>query len=154
MSRSPDSSIAQNRKARHDYFIEDTYEAGLVLQGWEVKSIRQGKVQLVDSHIIFRRSEAWLLGAHITPLLSASTHIHPEPTRTRKLLLHRSELSKLIGSIERKGYTLIPLELYWSKNNVKVRIGLAKGKKQHDKRDSARERDWQREKARVMKAFR
>ncbi len=123
------SQIAVNRKARHDYFIEETLEAGIVLEGWEVKSIRQGKVQLTDSHIIFKRSEAWLLGSHITPLLSASTHIHPDPTRTRKLLLHRDELHKLVGAIDRKGYTLVPLELYWKSNHVKLRIALVVGKR-------------------------
>lgn len=145
------SVIAVNRKAKHDYFIEETLEAGIVLEGWEVKSMRAGKAQLTDSHIIFKKSEAWLLGSHITPLLSASTHIHPDPTRTRKLLLNRRELHRLVGSIDRKGYTLIPLELYWHNRHIKLKIALAKGKKAHDKRETIKERDWQKEKTRLMK---
>jgi SsrA-binding protein len=144
--------IAVNRRARHDYFIEETYEAGLALQGWEVKSLREGKAQLVDAYALIKRGEIFLFGALITPLLSASTHVVPEAQRTRKLLLNRAEIDKLIGAIERKGYTLIPLSLYWKQNRVKVDLGLARGKQEHDKRDSEKERDWNREKQRVMRA--
>jgi SsrA-binding protein len=146
------STIAQNKKARFDYFIEDRIEAGLALQGWEVKSMRAGKAQLTDSFVIFRDGEAWLLGSHVTPLNTVSTHVVAEPKRTRKLLMNRREIDRLIGLVERKGYTLIALELYWSKNRVKVAVGLAKGKKQHDKRDTEKDRDWQRDKARALKA--
>ena len=146
------SSIAQNKKARFDYFIEDRLEAGLALQGWEVKSMRAGKAQLTDSFVIFRDGEAWLLGSHVAPLNTVSTHVVAEPKRTRKLLMNRREIDRLIGLVERKGYTLIALELYWSKNRVKVAVGLAKGKKQHDKRDTEKDRDWKRDKARALKA--
>ena len=146
------SSIAQNKKARFDYFIEDRLEAGLALQGWEVKSMRAGKAQLTDSFVIFRDGEAWLLGSYVTPLNTVSTHVVAEPKRTRKLLMNRREIDRLIGLVERKGYTLIALELYWSKNRVKVAVGLAKGKKQHDKRDTEKDRDWKRDKARALKA--
>ena len=146
------SSIAQNKKARFDYFIEDRLEAGLALQGWEVKSMRAGKAQLTDSFVIFRDGEAYLLGSHVAPLNTVSTHVIAEPKRTRKLLMNRREIDRLIGLVERKGYTLIALELYWSKNRVKVAVGLAKGKKQHDKRDTEKDRDWQRDKARALKA--
>lgn len=146
-----DTNIAVNRRAHHEYAIEDHYEAGLVLEGWEVKSLRAGRVQLDQSYVLLKNGAAWLLGASITPLLTASTHISPDPQRTRKLLLHQSELSKLIGSVERKGYTLIPLKLYWKNNRVKLDVALAKGKKQHDKRATEKERDWQREKQRIMK---
>ena len=149
--KQPIPSIALNRRASHDYFIEERFEAGLVLLGWEVKSLRAGRVQIDQSYILLKQGEAWLLGAIITPLLTASTHIHPDPTRTRKLLLHARELNKLIGQVERKGYTLIPLSLYWKQNRIKLAIGLAKGKKQHDKRRDIKERDWQREKARLFK---
>lgn len=144
-------TIAVNRQASHEYFIEERYEAGLVLEGWEVKSLRAGRAQLKESYVVLRNAEAWLLGAHISPLTSASTHIEPDPVRTRKLLLQRAELNTLIGHVERKGYTLIPLSLYWSKGRAKLSIGLAKGKKLHDKRASEKERDWQREKQRVMR---
>ena len=144
--------IALNKKARHDYFIEDTFEAGLALEGWEVKSLRAGRGQLTESYVHLRNSEAWLLGAHISPLNTASTHIKPDPTRTRKLLMHRLELDRLVGAVERKGYTLVPLNLHWCKGRVKLDIGLAKGKKQHDKRASEKDRDWQRQKAQIMKA--
>lgn len=144
-------TIAVNRKARHDYFIEEHLEAGLVLMGWEVKSIRAGRAQMSEAHVIVRRGEAWLLNAHISPLDSASTHVNPEPTRTRKLLLHKKELNKLIGSIDRKGYTVVPLSMYWKTGKVKLEIGLAKGKKQYDKRADLKERDWQRQKQRLMK---
>lgn len=144
-------SIAVNRQATHEYFIEERFEAGLALEGWEVKSLRAGRAQLKESYVTLKNGEAWLFGAHVSPLASASTHIDPDPTRTRKLLLHRHELSRLIGLVERKGYTLIPLALYWSKGRAKLEIGLAKGKKLHDKRASEKDRDWQREKQRVMK---
>jgi SsrA-binding protein len=150
--KSGDSSIAQNKKAHFDYFIEERVEAGLALQGWEVKSMRAGKAQLTDSFVIFRDGEAYLLGAHVTPLNTVSTHVIAEPKRTRKLLMNRREIDRLIGLVERKGYTLIALELYWSKNKVKVKVGLAKGKKQHDKRDTEKDRDWQRDKSRALRA--
>jgi SsrA-binding protein len=146
------SSIAQNRKARFDFFIEEKLEAGVALMGWEVKSIRAGKAQITDSFVILREGEPWLLGSHITPLNTASTHVVADPKRIRKLLLNRREIDRLTGLVERKGYTLVALELYWSKNRVKLAIGLAKGKKQHDKRDTEKDRDWQRDKARVMKS--
>ena len=149
---SGESSIAQNKKARFDYFIEDRLEAGLALLGWEVKSMRAGKAQITDSFVILREGEAWLLGSHVTPLITVSTHVIADPKRIRKLLLNRREIDRLTGLVERKGYTLIALELYWSKNRIKVAVGLAKGKKQHDKRDSEKDRDWQRDKARVLKA--
>ncbi|BCX82175.1 SsrA-binding protein [Methylomarinovum caldicuralii] len=146
--------IALNRRARHDYFIEETYEAGLALEGWEVKSLRAGRASLAESYVLIKDGEAWLFGAHITPLPSASTHVQADPTRTRKLLLHKQELHKLIGLVERRGYTLVPLKLYWKKNLVKLEIGLAKGKKLYDKRAVERERDWQREKQRLVKQTR
>ena len=146
-------TIAVNRKASHEYTLEERYEAGVVLEGWEVKSLRAGKIQIAESYVLLKKEEAWLIGSHISPLLSASTHVKADPTRTRKLLLHRNELSRLIGLIERRGYTLIPLSLYWSRGRVKLEIGLAKGKKQHDKRASEKERDWQREKQRLFKAI-
>lgn len=145
------ATIATNRKAQHDYFIEDRFEAGLLLQGWEVKSLRAGRVQLDQSYVLLKRGEAWLFGASITPLAAASTHITPDPQRSRKLLLHQHELNKLIGSVERRGYTVTPLLLYWKNNKVKLEIGLAKGKKQHDKRASEKERDWKRQKQRLLK---
>ena len=145
------TTIATNRKAHHDYFIEDRYEAGLVLQGWEVKSLRAGRIQLDQSHILLKNGEAWLFGALITPLQTASTHVHPDPQRTRKLLLKQREINKLIGSVERKGYTVVPLLLYWKDNRVKLEIGLAKGKQLHDKRATEKERDWQRQKQRLFK---
>ncbi len=151
-NKKPSSTIAVNKRARHDYFIEDTFEAGLALEGWEVKSLRAGRAQLTESYVHVREGEAWLLGAHITPLSTASTHIHPDPTRTRKLLLHRHELDRLVGAVERKGYTLVPLNLHWSRGRAKLEVGLAKGKKQHDKRATTKERDWQRQKARILKS--
>ena len=144
-------SIIDNRKAFHDYFIEDRFEAGLVLQGWEVKSIRAGRVQLKESHIIVRDGELWLLGMHVSPLPTASTHIHPDATRTRKLLLKASEINKLIGKVEQRGHTLVPLNLHYKGARIKLDLALARGKKLHDKRDTARDRDWQREKERLMK---
>ena len=146
-----ENTIAVNRKARHEFFIEDRFEAGLVLEGWEVKSLRDGKAQLNESYVHVRNGEAWLANALITALKTASTHIKPEPQRDRKLLLHRAELHKLIGAVERKGYTLIPLNMYWKKGMAKIQIALAKGKQQHDKRAAAKERDWNRDKARIMK---
>ena len=143
--------IAVNRKARHDYFIEDTFEAGLVLEGWEVKSLRAGSAQLTESYVYIRGAEAWLIGAHFSPLKTASTHVKPDPTRSRKLLLHRQELDRLIGAVERKGYALVPLDLHWHKGRAKLKIGMAKGKKQHDKRAASKDRDWQRQKARILK---
>ena len=143
-------TIAQNKKARFDYEILEHFEAGLQLEGWEVKSLRAGKVQLVDSYVLLKNDEAWLIGTLITPLLTASTHINPDPTRTRKLLLHRKELEKLIGSVHQKGHTVVPLSLYWKHNRVKVDIVLVVGKKQHDKRATIKERDWQREKSRIL----
>lgn len=147
-----ENQIAQNRRARHDYFIEDTLEAGLVLEGWEVKALRAGNGQLSEAYVHVKDGEGWLIGAHIAPLRSASTHVRTDPTRTRKLLLHRGELDRLIGAVERKGYALVPLDLHWQRGRVKLSIGLAKGKKQHDKRQSKKEQDWQRQKARIMKA--
>jgi SsrA-binding protein len=143
--------IALNRQARHDYFIEETLEAGLALQGWEVKSLRDGRVQLKESYVLLKNGEAWLFGSHITPLSTASTHVRADPTRTRKLLLHRQELNRLLGSVERKGYALVPLALYWSKGKIKLEMGLAKGKKAHDKRAVEKDRDWQREKQRMLR---
>jgi SsrA-binding protein len=146
--------IALNKKARHDYFIEETFEAGLALQGWEVKSLRAGRAQLTESYVHVRDGEAWLLGAHITPLITVSTHIQADPTRTRKLLMHRQELDRLVGAVERKGFTLVPLNLHWSRGKAKLEIGLAKGKKQHDKRAVKKDRDWERQKAQILKSSR
>src|SRR4051812_2248666 len=143
--------IAENRRARYDYFIEERLEAGLVLQGWEVKSMRAGKAQVAEAYVYLKEGEAFLFGANITPLKTASTHLVPEPSRTRKLLLNKAELSRLVGSVERKGYTLVPLDLHWKDGRAKLEIGLAKGKKQHDKRANEKDRDWQRDKARVMR---
>lgn len=150
-SETGSNTIALNRKARHDFFIEDRLEAGICLEGWEVKSLRDGRAQLSESYVLLRNGEVFLFGAHITPLPTASTHIHPDPARTRKLLLHRSEINRLIGNVERKGYTLVPLALFWKRGRAKLEIGLAKGKKQHDKRATEKERDWQRERARMLK---
>lgn len=152
MSSAATASIVVNKKARHDYFIEDRFEAGIALEGWEVKSLRAGRVQLVDSYVIIKNNEAFLIGALITPLPTVSTHYEPDPRRTRKLLLHREELNKLIGAVERKGYTLLALSMYWKRGLCKVELGLAKGKQAHDKRDSERERDWQRERSRLLKS--
>jgi SsrA-binding protein len=145
------ATIALNKKARHDYFIESTNECGLVLEGWEVKSLRSGRAQITESHVRLKDGEAWLLGAHIAPLSSASTHVTPDPTRTRKLLLHRNELDRLIGAVERKGYTLVPLALLWRSGRAKLEIGLARGKKQHDKRATQKDRDWKRQQSRILK---
>ncbi len=145
------STIVSNKKARHDFFIEDRFEAGIVLEGWEVKSLRAGKVQIVDSYVFIKNGEAWMSGTNIHPLLSASTHVHPNATRVRKLLLHRHQIDKMLGAVERKGYTLVALSFYWKHGRVKVEIGLAKGKQTHDKRATEKERDWKREKERIMK---
>jgi SsrA-binding protein len=145
-------SIAQNKKAFFDYFIEEKYEAGIVLEGWEVKAIRDGRTNLKEAYVIIQRGELYLLGCHITPLGAASTHIRPDATRTRKLLLHKEEIAKLIGKVERAGYTLVPLDMHFSKGRVKLQIGLAKGKKQHDKREAEKEKDWKREQSAIMKS--
>ena len=145
-------SIAQNKKAFHDYFIEEKFEAGLVLQGWEAKAIRSARAQLKEAYVVVQRGELFLIGAHISPLPTASTHITPDPTRTRKLLMHGEEIGKLIGRVDRAGYTLVPLDLHYSRGRIKLAIGLAKGKKQHDKRDSEKERDWQRERQRLLRS--
>lgn len=144
-------SIIDNRKAFHDYFIEERFEAGLVLQGWEVKAIRAGRANIKESYVIIRDGELFILGMHISPLATASTHVRPDPTRTRKLLLHEREISRLIGQVERAGYALVPLDLHYSKGRIKAEIGLAKGKKQYDKREDDKKRDWEREKGRLMR---
>jgi SsrA-binding protein len=145
------STIAVNRRARHDYFIEDRFEAGLALEGWEVKSLRAGNAQLTEAYVYLKKGEAWLVGAHFAPLKTASTHVATDPTRERKLLLHRHELDRLTGAVERKGYALVPLDLHWHKGRAKLSVGLGKGKKQHDKRADRRDRDWQRQKERILK---
>lgn len=146
-------TIAQNKRARHEYHIEEKYEAGLVLLGWEVKSLRAGKAQLVDSYVIFKDNEAWLIGAHLTPLEAASTHVIADPTRTRKLLMNRKEIDKIARQSEQDGYTAVCLSLFWKKNKVKADIALVKGKKLHDKRATIKEREWGRQKQRVLKAY-
>ncbi len=147
-------TIVQNKKATHDYFIEERFEAGLALEGWEVKAIRAGRVQLKEGYVIVRDAELYLIGAHITALPEASTHVKPDPLRSRKLLMHAGEIAKLIGKVERAGYTLVPLDLHYTRGRVKATIGLAKGKRQYDKRATEREREWQRERQRVLKAAR
>ena len=144
-------SITVNKKAFHDYFIEEKFEAGMSLLGWEVKAIRAGRANIKESYVVIRDGEVFIFGMHITPLAEASTHVHPDPTRTRKLLLHAKQISKLIGLVERAGYTLMPLDLHYQKGRIKVEIGLAKGKKQHDKREAEKERDWNREKQLLMR---
>ncbi|HSQ04380.1 MAG TPA: SsrA-binding protein SmpB [Burkholderiales bacterium] len=144
-------SIVQNKKAFHDYFIEQRFEAGIVLEGWEVKAIRAGRVQLKESYVIVQHGEIFLIGCHISALATASTHVHPDPTRTRKLLLNAAEINKLIGSVERAGYTLVPLDMHYTRGRVKLEIGLAKGKKQHDKRQAEKEREWRREQQRYLR---
>jgi SsrA-binding protein len=144
-------SIIANKKAFHDYFVEERFEAGISLQGWEVKAIRAGRANIKESYVVIRSGEVFLFGMHVTALPEASTHVHPDPIRTRKLLLHANQISKLIGQVERAGYTLLPLNLHYLRGRIKVEIGLAKGKKQHDKRDAEKERDWDREKARLMR---
>lgn len=154
MSKKPTASntqIARNKKAYHDFFIEEHYEAGLALEGWEVKSLRASRAHLKESYVLLHGGEAFLFGCHISPLTSASTHIQADPTRTRKLLLHREEIGRLIGLVERKGYTLIPLVMYWKHNRAKLDIGLARGKKEHDKRAAEKDRDWERDKQRIMR---
>ena len=147
-------SIVENRKALHDYFIEERYEAGLALAGWEVKAIRAGRAQLKEAYVILRNGEVYLIGAHITPLTAASTHVSADPTRSRKLLLHAEEIRQLIGKVERAGYTLIPLDLHYSGGRVKLNVGLARGKKQYDKRETEKKKEWQREQQRLIKAKR
>ncbi|MBT5097744.1 SsrA-binding protein SmpB [Gammaproteobacteria bacterium] len=149
---SDDNTIAINKKARFDYFIEDSFEAGLVLEGWEVKSLRAKSIQVKESYISIKDGEAFLQGAHITPLNTASTHITPDATRKRKLLMHRKEIDRLVGAVDRKGYTVVPVKLYWKKGRAKIEVGLAKGKQMHDKRASQKDRDWQRDKSRVLKS--
>jgi len=144
-------SIAQNKKAFHDYFVEQKFEAGIELEGWEVKSIRAGRVQLKEAYVIVRGGEIYLIGCHISPLSTVSTHFQPDPARTRKLLLHKEEINRLIGSVERAGYTMLPLDMHFKRGRIKLEIGLAKGKKQHDKRQAEKEREWTREKQRVLK---
>src|SRR6266481_2224669 len=149
--RTPPMSIVENKKAYHDYFVEEKFEAGLALQGWEVKAIRAGRAQLKEAYVVVKKGEIVLLGAHVTPLLTASTHIRPDATRTRKLLLHRTEINRLIGKVERAGYTLTPLNLHFTKGRIKLEIGLARGKKQYDKRETEKLRDWTREKQRLLR---
>jgi SsrA-binding protein len=144
-------AIVENRKAFHDYFVEERYEAGLVLEGWEVKAIRAGRAQISDAYVIVDGGALWLLGGHISPLLTASTHVKPDPTRTRKLLMSAEEIRRLVGKVEQRGYTLIPLDLHYSKGRIKLQIALAKGKLKHDKRASEREKEWQREKTRLLR---
>ncbi|HEX2831161.1 MAG TPA: SsrA-binding protein SmpB [Burkholderiales bacterium] len=145
-------SIVQNKKAFHDYFIEERFEAGIVLEGWEAKAIRAGRVQIKEAYVVINNGEIFLIGSHITPLATASTHVHPDPTRTRKLLLNAREIDKLIGAVERAGYTLVPLDMHYAKGRIKLEVGLAKGKKQHDKREAEKERDWKREQQRLLRA--
>ncbi|KAA3634775.1 MAG: SsrA-binding protein SmpB [Proteobacteria bacterium] len=156
MSKKPvnDNTIARNKKAWHDYFIEEEFEAGLALEGWEVKSLRAGRVQLKETYVMVIDNERFLVGAHISPLTSASTHIKPNPTRSRKLLLKREEINKLMGDVDRKGYTIVALSMYWKHGRAKLRIGVARGKKQHDKRATIKDREWQREQHRILKANR
>ena len=145
-------SIVQNRKATHDYFVEERYEAGVALEGWEVKAVRAGRAQIAEAYVLVKDDALWLIGAHISPLPTASTHIHPDPVRTRKLLMHAEEIRRLIGKVERAGYTLVPLDLHYRKGRIKAEIALAKGKLQHDKRATEREREWNREKQRVLRS--
>ena len=145
-------SICENKKAFHDYFIEEKHEAGIVLEGWEVKAIRDSRVNIKEAYVVIQHGEIYLIGCHITALGSASTHVRPDATRTRKLLLHSEEIAKLIGKVERAGYTLVPLDMHYTRGRIKVQIGLAKGKKQYDKREAEKERDWEREKGRIMRA--
>ena len=151
-SQDSSSTIIVNRKARHDFALEDRFEAGIALEGWEVKSLRAGQIQIRDSYVLLKGEEAFLFGALITPLPTASLHMHPDPQRTRKLLLHRSELSRLIGAVERKGYTLIPTAMYWKAGRAKLEIALAKGKQSHDRREDERQRDWERQRQRLLKS--
>lgn len=145
------ATIALNKKARHDYFIEEQFEAGLALEGWEVKALRAGRASITEAYVTVKDNEIFLLGGLITPLPQASTHVHADPTRTRKLLMHRREIDRLIGSVDREGYTLVPLAMYWKKGFAKLDVGLAKGKKQHDKRETKKQQDWERQKQRLMR---
>ena len=145
-------SIVQNKKAFHDYFIEEKYEAGIVLEGWEVKAIRDNRTNIKEAYVIIQRGEIYLIGCHITPMGAASTHMRPDAIRTRKLLLHSEEITKLIGKVERSGYTLVPIDMHFKGGRIKIEIGLAKGKKQYDKRNAEKERDWERDKARIMRS--
>ena len=145
-------SIVHNRKAGHDYFIEERYEAGIVLDGWEVKSIRAGRAQIADGYVIAKSDELFLIGAHISPLPTVSTHFIPDPTRSRKLLLHAEEIKRLVGKVEQRGYTLVPLDLHYKKGRIKLEIGLARGKLQHDKRADQKEKEWNREKQRLLRS--
>ena len=147
-------SIVENRKALHDYFIEERYEAGLALEGWEVKAVRAGRAQLKEAYVVVRNGEIYLIGSHIAPLPAASTHISPDPTRTRKLLMHAEEIQRLIGKVERAGYTLVPLDLHYTKGRIKLAVGLARGKKQYDKREVEKKKEWQREQQRLLKTRR
>lgn len=144
-------SIVQNRKAFHDYFVEERFEAGLVLEGWEVKAIRAGRAQITEAYVVVRNDALWLLGAHISALPTASTHVNPDPVRTRKLLMHGEEINKLIGKVEQRGYTLIPIDLHYKAGRIKLEIGLAKGKQHHDKRAVERDKQWQRDKQRLIR---
>ncbi len=144
-------SIVQNKKAFHDYFIEEKYETGMVLEGWEVKAIRDGRVQLKEAYVIVRNGALYIIGCHISPLKTASTHINPDPTRTRKLLLHAEEIKRLIGKVEQAGYTLVPLDMHYKAGRIKLEIGRAKGKKQHDTRESEKQKEWERDKQRLMR---
>jgi len=144
-------SIADNKKAFHDYFIEERFEAGMALEGWEVKAIRAARAQIKEAYVVLRRGEVFVIGMHVSALPTASTHIKTDPTRTRKLLLHAAEINKLIGKVERAGFTLVPLDLHYKKGRIKLEIGLAKGKKQHDKREDEKKKDWEREKQRLMR---
>ncbi len=145
------NTIVRNKKARHDYFIEDSFEAGLALEGWEVKSLRAGHAQLREAYVVLKDGEAWLIGAHVTALTSASTHVTTDPTRSRKLLLHRKEIDRLIGAVERRGFTVVPTRMYWHRGRAKLEIGIARGKRKQDKRAAEKDRDWQREKQRLLK---
>lgn len=144
-------TIAVNKRARFEYHVEERIEAGIALDGWEVKALREGRVQFADSYVLLKDNEAWLFGCQINPLPTVSTHVTPDPTRTRKLLLHRREIDRLVGAVDRKGYTVIPTAMYWSRGRAKVEIGLAKGKREHDKRRTQKDRDWERQKSRIMK---
>ena len=147
-------SIVENRKALHDYFIEERYEAGLALEGWEVKAVRAGRAQLKEAYVVVRNGEIYLIGSHSAPLAAASTHVSPDPTRTRKLLMHGEEIQGLIGKVERAGYTLVPLDLHYTKGRIKLAVGLARGKKQYDKREVEKKKEWQREQQRLLKTRR
>jgi SsrA-binding protein len=144
-------AIAQNKKAFHDYFVEERYEAGMVLHGWEVKAIRAGRAQINEAYVIVKDGALWLIGAHVSPLQTASTHVNPDPVRTRKLLMHAAEIKRLIGQVAQRGYALIPLDLHYAKGRIKLQVGLARGKLKHDKRASEREREWQREKQQLLR---